>query len=63
MSMSPCNNSPYSVITNQESLPSSLSQRLLDLERELNMNFAKVDFPFLERMLPDILTLAKLFDK
>jgi hypothetical protein len=51
------------VITNQESLPSSLSQRLLDLERELNMNFAKVDFPFLERMLPDILTLAKLFDK
>ncbi len=34
----------------------SPSQGLLDLfEKELNVNLAKIDFPFLERTLPDIL--------
>ena len=34
----------------------SPSQGLLDLfEKELNVNLAKIDFPFLERALPDIL--------
>ncbi|MDQ3808364.1 MAG: hypothetical protein M3298_09390 [Thermoproteota archaeon] len=34
----------------------SPSQGLLDLfEKELNVNFAKIDFPFLERTLPDML--------
>ena len=33
------------------------------LEKELNVNLAKIDFPFLERTLPDILTHAELFLK
>jgi hypothetical protein len=40
---------------NGTSIPSP-SQGLLDLfEKELNVNLAKIDFPFLERALPDIL--------
>ncbi|HEX2124298.1 MAG TPA: hypothetical protein VHF44_01715, partial [Nitrososphaeraceae archaeon] len=40
---------------NGTSIPSP-SQGLLDLfEKELNVNLAKINFPFLERALPDIL--------
>jgi hypothetical protein len=54
----------YAQLTNQEISQNDLnvtfipspSQGLLDLlERELNVNLAKVDYPFLERRLPDIL--------
>ena len=54
----------YAQLNNQEISQNDLnvtfipspSQGLLDLiERELNVDLAKVDFPFLERTLPDIL--------